>query len=133
MTITLTVGATVVTLPDDLYWSDEFAWNPVRQAEDHSLTGALVIDNGALQAGRPITLRPEDRSSAWLPRSTVEQLRVWATDPTIQMALLLGSTVHLVIWRHQEPPALSAEPVVHYADIAAGDWYLTTLKFQKVT
>lgn len=133
MTISLTVGATVVSLIDDLYWADEYAWSPVRQAEDRSLTGALIIDNGGMQEGRPITLKPVDPASAWLRRSVLEQLKTWAATPGQQMTLLLGASVHTVIWRHQEPPALSAEPVVHYSDIAGEDFYLATLKFQKVS
>ena len=45
-----------ITLPGDLYWSDEFTAWKVGQARKTSLTGALILHVGALQTGRPITL-----------------------------------------------------------------------------
>lgn len=51
----ITLGA--LPLPDNLHWSDEFSWSPVAQsAGEYSLTGALLLQESAKQAGRPITL-----------------------------------------------------------------------------
>ena len=48
-------GATL-TLPDDLLWSDEYAWTPTVASTSYLITGALLIQWATRQAGRPITL-----------------------------------------------------------------------------
>lgn len=50
----ITLGALV--LPSGLVWSDEFAWTPVAQNIERTLTGALVIEEATKTAVRPITL-----------------------------------------------------------------------------
>ena len=45
-----------LALPAGMIWQDEFDWSPALSAQEYSLTGALVIDAGTRQAGRPITL-----------------------------------------------------------------------------
>lgn len=129
--ISLTVGPVTVALHPDLLWSDELTWHPVKQTAEHSLTGALVVDSVSMQ-GRPITLEPVDQSSAWTSRADFDQLAAWAAVPGQQMALSLRGVTHTVIWRHQDAPALTAEPIVHYSDVQSGDWYLARLKLTKV-
>ena len=130
MSITLAVGATVLTLPEDLYWSDE-AWSPVEQAEDRSITGALLLQIGVKTAGRPITLAPIDDSSAWCSRSALSQLFTWAATAGQELTLTLRGTAYTVMFRHQNT-ATDATPVVHYSDVADGDFYLVTLRFMTV-
>jgi len=60
MAITLTYNATTAHLSDRLAWTDEYSWSPVVQATAPSTTGALLVDVGVLQAGRPITLEGVD-------------------------------------------------------------------------
>lgn len=50
--ITLSDGTTTIELPPDLHWRDEFSWTPVEQSTEYSLTGALIVQSGARQAGR---------------------------------------------------------------------------------
>lgn len=129
---TLTVGPTTLNLHPDLFWVDENAWNPVKQAVERSLTGALIVDVVGLSAGQPITLAPYDQGSAWMPRTAVDQLKAWAATPGLQMTLVLRGTSHTVMWRHQDEPALSAEPVQHFADVQPTDFYRVSLKLMKV-
>ena len=49
------VGFTL-NFSDDLEWQDEFAWSPVEQTQEYLSEGALVVQEGVKQAGRPITL-----------------------------------------------------------------------------
>lgn len=133
MSITLTVGATTLPLHADLQWVDEHGWNPVEQRVERSLTGALVIDVMTRLHGRPITLQPEDDRSAWMARSVVDQLQSWADAAGQQMTLNLRGTNYTVVWRHHEPPALAAKPVLHYSDVDSADRYLVTLKLMVVS
>ena len=132
MATTLTAGSTTVALPDDLQWSDEYDWHPVQQTLERSLTGAALIDVTPMAGGRPISLRPPDNAAAWITRAVLDQLQTWAAVPGLEMVLDFGGVQRDVIWRHHEPPALAAEPVVHYSDIAAGDFYLVKFRFTEV-
>lgn len=128
---TLTHSSTTLTLSDDLYWSDENSWAPVQQTVERSITGALVIDVGAMTKGRPITLEPEDSNSGAIRRATLDTLREWAAVPGRQMTLTLRGVSYTVIFRHQDG-AISDRPFVHYGDVDSEDWYLVTLRFMEV-
>lgn len=129
--ITLGYGATLLNLDPDLKWSDEFPWNVVEQSVERSITGALIVSVATRVAGRPITLVPEDDSTAWMLRSVVDTLRTWAAVPGAQMTLTMRGVAHTVIFRHQDG-AIDAKPVVFYSDADASDWYLVTMRFTEV-
>lgn len=131
MSITLSVGATSVALDPDLLWSDENNWFPVEQTEARTITGALIVSMATRLAGRPITLEPEDDSSAWMAASEVDQLKAWASVAGQQMQLTLRGTTRTVIFRHQDT-ALEAVPVVHYSDVSVSDWYRVTVRLMEI-
>ena len=64
---------TIITLPDDLLWINEFEWNPVEQTTERSLTGALLIQEGQFNYGRPIVLSGNGEAG-WVSRLTVKNL-----------------------------------------------------------
>lgn len=132
MSITLSDGTTTVTLHPDLYWEDENSWHPVEQTVERTITGALIVNVSERIGGRPITLQPQDDESAWHPRSTVEQLRNWAAVPAKELVLTLRSTPRTVIFRHHDGNAIDAEPVVHFSDVEAGDYYRCTIRLMEV-
>ena len=129
--ITLSDGTDTITLHKDLYWSDENNWHPIEQTKSYALTGALIVQIGQRQAGRPITLEPEDDGSAWVPASAVAQLRNWAAVPGQQLLLTLRNVSHTVLFRHQDG-GLEARPVVHYRDRVAEDWFLVTIRLMEI-
>ena len=125
----LTNGATTVALPDALSWVDEFAWSSVEQTQTYTSTGALLIEEGVKQAGRPITLEgAEDRT--WCTRALVKQLQTWAATPGIVLTLTMRGVVHAVTFDHQKG-ALQGFPVIFYADqsVDDADWYVPTIRF----
>lgn len=132
MSITLSDGSTTVDLHPDLMWADEYAWNPVLQTADRSITGALVIMPAQMVGGRPITLQPEDDSSSWMTRETIDVLRNWAAGAGQVLQLTLRGTTRNVVFRHQEGVALEAHPVVHFSDMEPADFYLATLRFTEI-
>ena len=129
--ITLSDGTTTLELNPDLFWSDELTWNPVRQTDERTVTGALLISSALLIAGRPITLEPEDDSSAWMSRAVVEDLRNWAAVPGQELTLTLRGQGYAVIFRHQDG-GLTARPVAHFNDADGADWYLCTIRLQEI-
>lgn len=58
----ITLGA--ITLPATLVWEDEFAWSPISQSIEYSLTGALIVQEATKLAGRDITLTGKSDSNA---------------------------------------------------------------------
>lgn len=131
MSITLTVSATTVTLHPDLYWIDENSWHPVEQRKEYSVTGALIVQAAARQAGRPITLQPIDESSAWMTLATVVQLRNWAAVAGQIMQLTLRGVTRNVMFRHEDT-ALEATPVVHFNTVDNADLYQVTIRLMEV-
>lgn len=132
MSITISDGTTTLTLHPDLYWADEYDWQPVVQSVSTTLTGALVIQTGALQAGRKITLTPPDDASAWMDKATADQLRNWASVAGKTLTLTLRGVSRTVIFRHHEGAVMEATPVVFFSDAASTDWYRVTLRFLEV-
>lgn len=132
MSITLSDGTTTVNLHPDLYWADEYAWQPVAQTVTTTLTGALIVQNGAMQAGRKITLSPADDASAWMRKSVVDQLRNWASVAGQSLTLTLRGVSRTVIFRHHDGGAMEATPVVFFSDADSSDWFRVTLRFMEV-
>ena len=125
---TLSDGLTTITFSDDLQWSDEFAWATVEQTTQRTITGALIVQSSVRSAGRPITLAADADSAGWLQRSTVDQLSAWAAVAGKTMTLTYRGVAHQVAYRHQDV-AITATPVVPFADVLAGDYYHVTLRF----
>ena len=129
--ITLADVTTTLELHPDLFWSDEDNWHPVAQAVERTITGALDIQVAAMDKGRPITLEPEDDSTAWMTSAVVQQLRNWAAVPGHQLTLTRRGTSHTVIFRHQDG-GFEAKPVIHYRDRVPGDWYLCVIRLMEI-
>ena len=114
-------------LPDDLMWSDEFAWTPAVSTMSYLLTGALLIETALRQKGRPITLTgPADM--AWVTRAVVNRLYDWAAQPgqTFELKLSAGQ-VFTVGFRHHET-AIEAEPVTGFSSRNDADYYRVTIR-----
>jgi hypothetical protein len=98
-----------VALPYGLLWTDEQAWTPYVQAQEYSLTGALILQYGTKQAGRPITLSGTDQR-AWVTQDTLDDLR--ALLGIEAMALVLPDVrTFSVTWNHNGPPIV-ATPIL---------------------
>jgi len=133
--ITLTDGATTLTLDPDLFWSDEHSFAQIEQVAERGLTGKLIIYQGLKVAGRPITLQPPADDAAWMPSSVLTQLRTWESQLAVSLQLDVRGTVYDVIFRRVDGPPIDAKPVAFVADPQVGgfgDWWLVTLRFLTV-
>ena len=129
MTIALTYGSTTIELPTDLQWRDEFAWNPVEQSADYSLTGALVIQEGVKYGGRPITLFGGE-DTAWVTRATVTALFQSTAVAGRKMTLTYHDRVFTVMWRRPQP--IEATEIRRVANPGPTDWYNITINLMEV-
>lgn len=132
MSTTVSVDATTVAITGDLYWEDEFSWAPVEQSVERTITGALVVQVSTRQAGRPMTLSPYDKDSAWITRASLDQLKTWAGNPGQTMVLTYRGQTYNVVFRHHDGEVIRAEPVKHMADVQSDDWYTATLRFMEI-
>ena len=117
--MSLSDGTTSITLPDDLRWDDEFKWAPIAQTVNYGLTGALFVEEGAKQAGRPITLTAHD-DMAWVDRETAQALITMAAVTDKEMTLTIteastgeedpGREIDVMFRRHDGEP-IELEPV----------------------
>ena len=120
-----------VALPDGLVWTDEFAAQAVAQTVRRTLDGSVVVFYGQHSGGLPITLESEP-DAGWLTRTQVEALKLRADSPGGIFTLELRGQVLQVMFRHHEPPAFEAKPLVALAHPQPGDFYLATLKLMTV-
>ncbi len=120
-----------VALPDGLVWTDEFAAQTVAQTVRRTLDGSVVVFYGQHSGGLPITLESEP-DAGWLTRTQVEALKLRADSPGGVFTLELRGQVFQVMFRHHEPPAFDAKPLVALAHPQPGDFYLATLKLMTV-
>lgn len=126
--MTITLGS--ISLPDDLAWEDEFDWTPVEDAIDTALSGALVIQSGTREKGRPITLSGAE-NHAWVTRSVVEAIKTMADAPG-SLTLSYHGRAFSVRFRYGEKP-YSARPVFFYSGTPqADDYYMITLRLMEV-
>ena len=120
----------ILALPDDLIWSDEFAWPPTVSTVTYLLEGALLVETSIRQAGRPITLTGQV-DMAWVNRGTLKTLYAWASLATGCFELTLtDGRVFTVVFRLHET-AIDADPVLGFPARHDTDFYRITLRFME--
>ncbi len=131
MHLTSLPDKTMLTLPDDLLWSDEHVWTPATAAVSYLLTGALLIETATRQRGRPITL-VSGSDMGWVQRQTIDQLYAWAAQPSRRLLLTLRDRRQFNVgFRHHET-AMEAEPVQGFVTGHPGDYYRLTLRLMEL-
>lgn len=128
---TLSDGTITLPLPDDLDWTDEFAWAPVVQATDYSITGALIVQVATRQAGRPITLVGSE-SRAWIKQPAVLQLDAWSHVAGQVLTLVMRGVSRQVMFRHADAPAFDAREIWGEVPTLASQEFAATLKLMEV-
>lgn len=119
-----------IDLPKDLLWSDELTWGPVDQTVEFGLTGALLIQEGVRQKGRPITLTGRD-NMAWITRDQGLTLQSMRYSPGLIMTLkFVHKTIAInckftmnVMFRHNDG-AVDLSPIKDFDQYETGAWYI---------
>lgn len=130
MAITLTYGATTISLSDDLLWTDEFAWRPVTMRTARTIAGSLIVESAVRAKGRPITLAG-GADYGWVPRSALLQLQTAASIAGQKFTLTLRGTAYTVQFDNAND-AITAQPTIDYSDPGSTDYYVVTLRFIEV-
>ena len=117
-----------IELPDDLLWVDEFDWNPVAQAIDRSLTGALMVQEQAKLFGRPITLTGGNEAG-WVTRATVLELMALVKSFSKPMPLILADSREFqVYFNRQNSSSMSLFPIIPESNPDQDSLYAVTIR-----
>ena len=111
----------------NLYWANEFDYEPVVQAQIRSVTGALINFEQAQPVGQTMTL-----TGAWVSRTTLLALQAKRTtaNNTIEVTLDDGR-IFTTIFDRSKTPSLEAVLIDGIAaNPEANDQYSITLNLQ---
>lgn len=120
-----------VDLPSSLIWQDRHEWSGVAQSVDRTLAGREVIEHAALIRGRPITFVSET-NQGWVSYATVKLLLALYAASGGVFILQVGAESYQVVFRHHEPPAFSARPLIKRLAPDDSDWFLINMKLMTV-
>ncbi|MCX7206084.1 MAG: hypothetical protein NT086_08915 [Proteobacteria bacterium] len=119
-----------IELSSGLIWTDEFDWTPIKQKVSRALDGTMMIQEGVMQAGRPITLKGE-RDLGWVTRLQLEQLQTRLAKAENMQLTLADDRVFTVRWRQSDKP-IDAAPIRRIAVPRPTDVYVVSLKLLTV-
>lgn len=129
----LTLGA--LTLNEDLQWVDEYddGSDLVGQQETVSITGAVIVQASAQQSGRRVTLQGKRESGRTafgaMTRADIEAVRALAATPgAVYTLTLTDGRTFSVMFRRNDGPAVSAEPMKFIQPVADADLYFPTIR-----
>ena len=119
-----------VQLQGSLVWTDRWGQQNVSQKMLRTLGGLPLFYHAKLHNGVPITLESlEDQG--WQTLETVQKLYDLASVSGAQYLLDLGAAQFSVMFRHDDPPAFDATPIIPRAEVITGDYF--TIKMKLVT
>jgi hypothetical protein len=111
MATTITDGVTVVNLPDDLLWRDEFTTSQIAQDTKRTLTGAFVIFEDTKVKGRSMSLESDD-DSGWIERADLLALRALFEQEDTDLDLFYRGVIVTVRVNRANGSGVSASPVM---------------------
>ncbi|AVH91668.1 MULTISPECIES: hypothetical protein [Stenotrophomonas] len=130
-----------IELPADLQWTDEFtAWR-VGQQVRNSLNGAMIVQESARQAGRPITLQTTRDGTAYVgvvALPIVRALQASESEARLSPLELVmpahngGDRTFQVRWRRVDGPAIEVEPTRFAVPALDSDLFSITLRLMTV-
>lgn len=124
-------GGDVVELPADLAWADYLMTSGWAQAQERTLTGALLVETVANEAP-PITLT-SGTTYGWADTTLVEALRSRFEGSVAPLTLTIGEDSYTVLL-DLEAGGLDVQPrKARPAEVRpAADWWAITLHFRRL-
>ncbi len=110
-----------LVLPDSIQWVNRHKWSPVAQNTMRTLGGQLLVFSQELNNGRPITLFAEE-DVTWFDQTAVDAIQEMAAQPGLLFNLIWDEENWQVMFRHNEPPATSFEPLWPHHDQFTGNY-----------
>jgi hypothetical protein len=120
-----------ITLDPSMIWNDRNQSKRVAQSVTRTLGGGAVVQAAAISQGLPITIA-SGQDQGLLRWPVVQQLEDLADVPGAVYVLDVDGTEYSVIFRHDEPPAFSADPLLARVAPFDEDYFRCTLKLMTV-
>lgn len=127
--MSLTLGG--VTLSDSTIWADRDSYSPVAMSRTQTLGMKQVVRAVAVPKGRTITLQGV-QDTGWVTKAVVDQLQALADAVGATYTLNFNGTQYTVMFKHDDPPAFSAAPLVYRNNQAQTDYYTWEVKLVTV-
>lgn len=129
-----------VMLPGDLQWTDEFTAWKVGQNIKTSLRGSRIVQEAALQAGRPITLDTTRDGTRWVAPVTLDVLRALQaleeapgeTYTLVMPAHNSGTRSFTVAFNREGGQAITATAIRFAAPAIDSDYFAVSLRLMTV-
>ena len=115
-----------LTLPESLQWTNRHDWSPVAMETTRTLGGTPVIWSQQLYGGQPITLEATE-DVTWLDQATIDAIRAMAAQPGASFILIWASETYTVMFRHNDQPAISFQPLWPHHHLFTGTIKLLTV------
>ena len=122
-----------IQLEDGFFWSDE-NWAEIQQNQEYSVSGALIVQEGRKQAGRPITLQPANKTKGWIKLRDLNQLRQWQNlqeQFTLQFQWPHDQRRFNVIFNHKDN-ALESSTIKGTPATSLDTYFNVTMRFTEV-
>jgi hypothetical protein len=113
-----------ILLPD-LVLSDDFGWTGIVGSSERSLGGRPIVFEAAI-SGRPLDLYGGP-DFGWITKSTLAQLVSLASVPFQSFTLVYEGASYNVRFRHEDSPAISADPLIPRPNSEDTDYYNNVL------
>lgn len=116
-----------ITLPAGMIWRDQFQFAPVQQTVQYTIGGTSVITTASVEAARPITLvsLPDQ---GWLTTTQVEAIQALADVPGVVYPLIVNGVNYNVVFRHNDDPAVTFEPIIPRQELLPTDYHVGEIK-----
>lgn len=123
-----------IQIEDGFFWSDE-NWSEIEQNQEYAISGALIIQEGRRQAGRPITLQPANKTKGWIKLRDLNTLRAWQNlqeQFTLKFEWPHDQREFNVIWNHKDG-ALESSTVKGTPATSLNTYFNVTMRFIEVS
>ena len=111
-----------IDLPSAAEWVDQDEWSPVSQTAVTTLGGEVVVFHQSITSGRPITIEFGDDGTwaVWINKTTRDEIKAIASQSGATFTLVWDTESYIVMFRHQDPPAVSFFPIWPNYDLFVG-------------
>lgn len=122
-----------ITLSDSFTWENEFAWSPVGQTQDRSVTGAFLVQEQLKQYGREIDLIGGE-DAVWHTKAVVQTLKDKEELLNYDFPVTLpDGQVFQCMFNRESGGAVEARQVMRFDGVPGPDTTYTILKIRLIT
>lgn len=125
----ITIGG--YTLNPNMVWTDRDSWSSVIQSTKRTLGGKVVVTSSQAVGGRPITLSTLP-DQGWLTKAQRDNLVQMSTIAGAIFTLVIDSDTFTVMFRHEDAPAVSLNPIIARTNLDTTDYFLGTIKLIQI-